>query len=100
MVNDNRNSLESFCRDITFGFAWDKTAWYDREYLRMMVKDATSRQGNQDFEDMYDVKEYVLIPKSQKNFWVSKQKPSLNINFVGSHLLNGKKYFFGYAYEN
>ena len=96
MVDDKRNSLESFCRDITFGFAWDKTPWYDREYLRMMVKDATGR----DFEDQYNVKNYVLCPRSQKNFWVSKQSPSLSINFVGSHLLNGKKYFFGYAYEN
>ena len=96
MVDDKRNSLESFCREITFGFTWDKTPWYDREYLRMMVKDATGR----DFEDQYNVKNYVLLPRSQKNLWVSKQSPSLSINFVGSHLLNGKKYFFGYAYEN
>ena len=68
-----------------------KTPWYDREYLRMMVKDATGR----DFEDQYNVKNYVLLPRSQKNFWVSKQSPSLSINFVGSHLLNGKKYFLG-----
>ena len=64
MVDDKRNSLESFCREITFGFTWDKTPWYDREYLRMMVKDATGR----DFEDQYNVKNYVLLPRSQKFF--------------------------------
>ncbi len=98
MVNDNRNSLESFCRNIASGFAWDKTAWYDREYLRLMIKDAMGSKDSA-IDELYDIKEYVLLPSSQKNWWVSKQRPSLNINFVGSHLLNGKKYFFGYSYE-
>ena len=100
MVNDNRNSLESFCRNIASGFNWDKTAWYDREYLRLMVKTAISNGQGESLEDTYNIQEYVLVPKSQKNWWVSKQDPSLSINFVGSHLLNGRKYFFGYSYES
>jgi|TARA_R110002153_G_scaffold64821_4_gene173722 hypothetical protein len=100
MVNDNRNSLESFCRKIASGFAWDKTAWHDREYLRLMVKDVLSNGHRESLDDLYDIREYVLLPRSQKTWWVSKQDPSLNINFVGSHLLNGKKYYFGYAYES
>tara|TARA_R110001599_G_scaffold1706_4_gene8420 strand:- start:3303 stop:3602 length:300 start_codon:yes stop_codon:yes gene_type:complete len=97
-VEERRNSLESFCRDITFGFTWEKTPWYDREYLRLMVKDVIGNRN--DFEESYDVDNYVLVPKSQKNSWVMKQDPSLSINFIGSHLLNGHKYYFGYAYDN
>jgi hypothetical protein len=97
-VNEKRNSLESFCREITHGFTWEKTPWYDREYLRLMVKDVIGNRD--DFEETYDVASYVLVPKAQRNSWTSRIDPSLNIDFVGSHLLNGQKFYFGYAYES
>jgi hypothetical protein len=63
-----------------------------------MVKDVIGNRD--DFEETYDVASYVLVPKAQRNSWTSRIDPSLNIDFVGSHLLNGQKFYFGYAYES
>ena len=94
-------SIERFCKDICEGFAWEKTPWYDSEYLRNDVKKiVTDRNFNstgQKLSEAYDVEDYTLLRANKLDEWKSSMS-GLEILTYGTHLLHGRKYYFCIAY--
>ena len=95
-------SIERFCKDICKGFAWEKTPWYDREYLRNDVKKiVTDRNFNstgQKLSEAYDVEDYALLRLDKLGDWKAAMS-GLGILTYGTHLLHGRKYYFCIAYR-
>jgi len=100
-MTDKDNSIERFCKDICLGFAWEKTPWYDREYLRSEVKkllnDRNYNGSGMKIEQLYKIEDYALLRKPDMKTWLNEVADLETMTF-GTHLLHGKKYYFCLAY--
>ena len=101
-TRDRELSIERFCKNVCRGFAWDKTPWYDREYLRNDIKKIITNKNfnstGRTIADAYTVEDYTLLREEKLNEWVSIHS-DFEILTRGTHLLHGRKYYFCIAYR-
>ena len=99
--NEKEKSLESICKSNCVGFDWEKTPWYDREYLRGEFKRIlTSRNFEGTGKSLFDIAEvvdYGIVRASQLGSYINTSE--YDVAHYGTHLLQGKKYYLCIKYQ-
>lgn len=90
-------------KDVEFAFELRKLAFCDQDYLKAMlyetISDRSYKQSGKSFQTLYPEAGNFTIFNNHHTMLNYMAEYSGDYDYLGSHLLHGRKYFLAWTYE-